>query len=135
MMLEYHVSAKRLGTHGAEATAKDARIALDTDIAGRRDAFNPAELLLAALSACMIKGAERVAPMLDFELRGLEIELHGTRQDSPPKMVSITYEITVDSDETDQRLALLHKNIRKYGTISNTLDSALSLSGTIRRKN
>jgi len=28
---------------------------------------------------------------------------------------------------------LLHKNIRKYGTVPNTLAAALALSGTIRR--
>jgi uncharacterized OsmC-like protein len=133
-MLEYSVSAKRLDDTGSEAAAGDAHIILDTGMAGRPDAFNPAELLLASLAACMIKGAERVAPMLKFDLRGLEVSLHGQRQDSPPKMLSIDYELVVDTPESDERIELLHKNIRKYGTISNTLDAALELSGTIRRK-
>jgi uncharacterized OsmC-like protein len=127
MMLEYTVSAKRLDDTGSEATARGAHIILETGMAGRPDALNPAELLLASLAACMIKGAERVAPMIKFDLRGLEVSLHGQRQDSPPKMV-------VDTSETDERIELLHKNIRKYGTISNTLDGALELSGTIKRK-
>lgn len=134
MMLEYTVSAKRLDDTGSEATAGEASIILDTGMAGRPDALNPAELLLASLAACMIKGAERVAPMIRFDLRGLEVSLHGQRQDSPPKMLAITYELVVDTSETDERIELLHKNIRKYGTISNTLDAALELSGTIRRK-
>ncbi|THH36132.1 OsmC family peroxiredoxin [Aliishimia ponticola] len=133
-MLEYNVTARRIDEHGAQAHAKDAKIVLDTDLAGREDAFNPAELLLASLSACMLKGAERVAPMLGFELRGMEIALHGVRQDSPPKMVRIEYDIVVDTDESDQRLDLLHRNIRKYGTISNTLSDVIELTGTIRRK-
>jgi uncharacterized OsmC-like protein len=49
-------------------------------------------------------------------------------------MISINYEITVDTDETETRLALLHKNLQKYGTIYNTLAGATDLSGTIRRK-
>lgn len=134
MMLRYSVSAKRLDDTGSEATAGQARIRLDTALAGRPDAFNPAELLLASLAACMIKGAERVTPMIKFDLRGLEVSLSGHRQDNPPKMVAISYELVVDTPETDERIALLHKNIRKYGTISNTLDAALELSGTIRRK-
>jgi uncharacterized OsmC-like protein len=133
-VLEYKVAARRIDSHGAEASTKEARIVLDTDMAGRPDAFNPAELLLAAVAACMIKGIERVTPMLDFQLRGVEVTLHGIRQDSPPKMVSITYELIVDTDETDQRLDLLHKNVRKYGTISNTIAEATKLQGTIRRK-
>ncbi len=133
-MLEYKVTARRIDSHGSEATTKEARITLDTDMAGRADAFNPAEMLLASLAACMLKGAERVAPMLEFDLRGMEISLHGQRQDSPPKMVRIDYEIVVDTEESDARLGLLHKNLQKYGTITNTLTEATELVGTIRRK-
>ena len=133
-MLEYHVTARRIDSHGSEAEAKAARVILDTDMAGRDDAFNPAEMLLASLAACLLKGAERVTPMLKFDLRGIEISLHGVRQDSPPKMVRIDYEIVIDTNESDQRLDLLHRNLRKYSTISNTLAEATELVGTIRRK-
>jgi uncharacterized OsmC-like protein len=133
-MLDYRVSARRIDSHGAEALCKDARIVLDTDLAGRSDAFNPAEMLLASLAACILKGTERVIPMLSFDLRGIEVALHGLRQDSPPKMIRISYEITVDTDETDARLDLLHRNLQKYGTIYNTLAGATELCGTIRRK-
>ena len=63
-MLEYEVFAQRLSAQGSVATTKCAEVALDTNLDGREDAFNPAELLLAALSACMLKGIERVTPML-----------------------------------------------------------------------
>lgn len=133
-MLEYSIHARRVDEHGSLATTKQARITLDTDLNGRDDAFNPAELFLAAVAACMIKGIERVTPMLTFELRGVEVKLHGTRQDSPPKMVSIDYEIIVDTDEDDRRLDLLHKNVRQFGTISNTVAEAVQLDGVIKRK-
>lgn len=132
-MLEYRVFASRTDSHGSEAATKDARIVLDTDMAGRTDAFNPAEMLLASLAACILKSAERVTPMLGFDLGGIEVRLHGVRQDSPPKMIRVDYEIVVDTGETDARLALLHRNIQKYGTIYNTLADAMDLSGTIRR--
>jgi uncharacterized OsmC-like protein len=132
-MLEYRVSAKRVDAHGSVAECKDATVILDTDVNGRPDAFNPAELFLAALAACMIKGIERAIPVLNFDLRGVEVRLHGVRQDSPPKMVSIDYELVVDSDESDRRLDLLHTNVRKYGTISNTVASATRLEGRILR--
>ncbi len=133
-ILEYRVSARRNNAHGSVATTKDAEVILDTDINGRPDAFNPAELFLASITACMIKGIERVTPILHFELRGVEVHLHGVRQDSPPKMVSVDYELIVDTDEDDHRLDLLHQNVRKYGTISNTVAAALKLEGSIRRK-
>jgi len=132
-MLEYRVSARRLDAHGSEATTKDARLTLDTDMKGRADAFNPAELFLASIAACMIKGIERVAPMINFPFRGVEVRLHGVRQDAPPMIVAVDYEIIVDTDEDDRRLELLHTNVRKYGTISNTVAKATKLEGTLRR--
>jgi uncharacterized OsmC-like protein len=133
-MLTYSVSAKRLDAHGSEARTKEARLTLDTDLAGRLDAFNPAELFLASIAACILKGIERVTPLLGFELAGVDVQLNGVRQDSPPRMISVTYEIVVETSETDQRLELLHKNVRKFGTISNTVAEAANLSGSIRRK-
>ncbi|MBP7649005.1 MAG: OsmC family protein [Phenylobacterium sp.] len=132
-MLTYRVNATRQDQHGSLATCKNAEVVLDTDVNGRPDAFNPAELFLASIAACMIKGIERVTPMLDFQLRGVEVRLHGVRQDTPPKMISVDYELIIDTDEDDQRLELLHKNVRKYGTISNTVAAALPLTGTIGR--
>ena len=58
-MLEYHVTARRQDQHGSLAACKGAEIVLDTDVNGRPDAFNPAELFLASIAACMIKGIER----------------------------------------------------------------------------
>jgi uncharacterized OsmC-like protein len=131
--MEYRVHARRIDAHGSLAVAKEAEVTLDTDLAGRRDAMNPVELLLAALAACMLKGIERVTPMLHFQIDGAEVRLEAVRQDVPPKLTLIRYEIFVDSAETDQRLALLHRNVLKYGTISNTLSAAVPLEGTLRR--
>ena len=131
--LTFDVAARRLDAHGSVATCKSATIRLDTDLAGTPDAFNPAELLLAALAACMIKGIERIQPMLEFQLRGVEVHVHGVRQDVPPRLEQIRYEIVVDSDESDARLALLHENVKKYGTVFNTVMPGTSLQGVLRR--
>lgn len=132
-MLQYQMTARRLDAHGAQAATKEARILLDTDPAGRRDAFNPAELLLAAVAACMMKNIERVAPMIKFDFRDAMISLVAERQDKPPRIASISYELVVDTDEEDRRLELLHQNLRKFGTISNTVAAATKFDGTIRR--
>lgn len=131
--MEFHVAARRLDAHGSVVHCKDAELVLDTDLAGRCDAFNPAELLLAALAACMLKGIERVTPILKFQLRGVEVKVHGVRCDVPPGMESIDYEIVVDTDEDDRRLELLHENVRRYGTVFNTVAPGTRLSGTLRR--
>jgi uncharacterized OsmC-like protein len=132
-MQSYTMSATRIDGHGTRMACKGAELVADTDPAGRVDAFNPAELLLASVAACMMKGIERVTPMLNFSLRGVTIQLTGERQDAPPRMTRIDYEILVDTDETDRRLELLHQNVRKYGTISNTIALAVPLKGTLGR--
>ena len=132
--LRFHVESVRLDAHASSANCKQATIALDTDLSGNVDAFNPAELLLAALTACMIKSIERVTPILKFALRGVEVTIDGVRQDVPPRMESIRYTIVVDTDETDQRLKLLHENVKKYGTIFNTVAPGTDLQGDLIRK-
>jgi uncharacterized OsmC-like protein len=131
--MKYEVSARRLDETGSLASSHGAEVRLATDMAGRKDALNPVELLLAALAACMIKGAERVLPTLKFQLDGMTVMLEADRQDSPPKLTEIRYQIEVTTPESDARLDLLHRNILKYGTISNTLAAAVPLTGTIRR--
>ncbi len=133
MKMEFNVRALRTDGHGGLALCKDASIILDTDLAGRRDAFNPAELMLAALAACMLKGIERVVPILKFKLRGVSIRLHALRQDVPPRIESIDYDIFIESDEPDRRLELLHTNVKQYGTVFNTVAPGTQLSGTLRR--
>lgn len=132
--LTYHIEARRVDAQGSLVRCKEAEVALDTDLAGNPNALNPAELLLAAVSACMIKGIERVAPILKFSFRGVTVTVDGVRQDVPPKMESITYEIVVDTDEPDHRLQLLHENVRKFGTVFNTVAPGTTLSGQLRRR-
>ena len=55
------------------------------------------------------------------------------RQDAPPKMLRIDYVILVDTDEDERKLALMHENIRKYGTIYNTVAGGTELSGVLQR--
>lgn len=131
--MKYAVKAQRVDENGSLAVAHGARVELATDLSGRKDAMNPVELLLSALAACMIKGVERVTPMLEFQLDAVEVNLEADRQDAPPKLVAIRYEIVVGTEESDRRLDLLLRNILKFGTISNTLAGAVPMTGTIRR--
>jgi len=68
-----------------------------------------------------------------LDWRGVEVRIEGVRQDSPPRLESITYELLVDTDESDRRLELLHENVRKYGTVFNTVAPGTKLEGTLHR--
>ena len=132
--ISFDVHSEWIDHKSSVSYCKVAKINLDTNLEGSSDAFNPAELLLSALSGCIIKGIERVAPIIKFEFKGIEVKLHGVRQDVPPKMESIDYEIIVNTNEPDSRLELLHKNVRQFGTVFNTVAPGTQLNGKMSRK-
>jgi uncharacterized OsmC-like protein len=89
----------------------------------------PADLLAAALAACMLKNVERFAGILPFSCRQAQIEVE--RAEPPPRIVRARYTLTIATGEPAHRLDLLHRNILRFGTITNTLAAACGLSGTI----
>lgn len=116
--------AGRLQAHGLDA---------DFDgTAGRLDDLpGPADVLSAALCACILKNVERFSHMLPFRYESASIEVTAEREEPPPRIVRVSYHLRVFTDEPPARVELLHKNIRKFGTITNTLAAACELSGTI----
>ena len=58
--LEFFVTSRRVDASGSLATCKDATLTLDTALAGRRDALNPAELLMSHPPRGVAVGATRV---------------------------------------------------------------------------
>ncbi len=133
LVTDYEITARRLDAHGSVAECKAARLLLDTDADGCADAFDPVELLLASLAGCMLKGIERIAPVLQFRWRGASVRVRAERSMRSPRLLAIHYELVVDTDETDQRLELLHRNIHKFGTVSNTLAGLTRLQGRVVR--
>lgn len=133
-MLEYAVEARRIGAHRSEVRTRAASIVLDTDAKGGAQAFNPAELLLAALAGSIVEAVEHLAATLEFEMDGVEVKVRGVRQEAPPKLGSIDYELIIDTGETDDRLELLRTNLRKFGTVTNTIVARTTLRGRVRRK-
>jgi hypothetical protein len=55
--------------------------------------------------------------VLEFEIRATRLDAHGSRA----------------LCKGDHRLELLHQNVKRYGTVFNTVASGTQLSGTIRR--
>jgi uncharacterized OsmC-like protein len=131
--MTFTVSAQRESAEQSKASGLRGSAVMDTGYGGVTAGLNPVELLLSAVAACMIKGIERVAPMINFAFTSASVELEAVRQDSPPKVESIRYVLTVATDETDERLALLHQNLMKFGTIYNTVAAGTDLAGEIRR--
>lgn len=130
-MMTFQVTANRIDGTGSSVTAKQAEIIIDTGMAGRLDALNPVELLLAALSACIIKGIERVAGTLGIEYDSVKVSLTAHRPVDEARIDDIVYVISVGTNADQAKLDLLHKNLMKFGTIYNTVKTGTNLSGSI----
>lgn len=130
-MMTFKVSAKRIDASGSLVHSKEAELVIDTSMSGRPDALNPVELLLAALSACIIKGIERVASTLGIEYRSVKVALTAHRPVDEARIEDITYVIRIGTSADQAKLDLLHKNLMKFGTIYNTVKSGTKLSGSI----
>ena len=92
----------------------------------------PAHLLASSLASCVLKNVERFSQMLPFAYSAATVEVELERTDNPPRIVRASYVLEVDTDEPAARCRLFHKNIMKFGTISNTLAAACELSGSMR---
>ncbi len=132
-ILKYEFNAKRIDASGSIAISNCAQMRLQGNHVDQADddAFNPVEFLIATVAARMVKGIERVGAALQFQLEGVQVRIHGKRRNNTPKMVDISYELIVDTQEPEYRLAVLHKDIRNY--IAATIAAAVTLIGTIRR--
>ena len=131
-MMTCEVTANRVDSAGSLVRAKQAELVIDTGHSGRQDALNPVELLLAALSACIIKGIERVAGTLGIEYESVHVALTAHRPDEEAHIDDISYVITVGTSADQGKLDLLHKNLMKFGTIYNTVKAGTRLSGEIK---
>jgi uncharacterized OsmC-like protein len=78
-----------LDSHGSLSRCKQAEILPDIDQAGNPKACNPAELLLAAGSACMIKSIERITPLISFSLRDVEVRVDGVLIEVPVMLLVV----------------------------------------------
>jgi len=58
-------------------------------------------------------------------------EVTAEREEPPPRIMRLRYRLRVVTDEPPAHVELLHRNIRKFGTITNTLAAACELTGEI----
>jgi uncharacterized OsmC-like protein len=132
-MLEYEITATVREGGRAHATANRSEVVFDAT-SGRDDVLpNPAELLLTSLAACMLKNVQRYSEILKIPYRSAKVTIHGIRNDNPPFMSEIRYRLEIDTDADERQLNTWHKNILKFGTITNTLKRACLLEGTIAK--
>jgi uncharacterized OsmC-like protein len=127
----YEVHGENVAGGTARVVARTSTIAFDGSAATGDLLPGPADLLAAALAACMLKNVERFSHILPFRYRRATVEVAVEREEPPPRIVRARYTLRVETDEPDRRVELLHRNIRTFGTITNTLALACDLQGEI----
>ena len=130
-MLEYDVQAEQVVPNVSTSRAKRAQIYFDSSPGQSEHLLNPAELLLSAFAACLLKNVERLTPILRFTYQRAAVHVHGVREDKPPRMASIDWTLTLWTDEPRTKVDLLDRNLRKQGTIYNTLAASCEVTGRI----
>ncbi len=132
-MLEYKISA--VSQKGGKAESLANKSIIEFDASNGRDTVlpNPAELLLSALAACILKNLERYSEILKYPYKTAKIKVKGERNDNPPSMKRIDYTLEVETDIDERKINNWHKNIIRFGTISNTLATACELEGVMTR--
>ncbi|HLN77868.1 MAG TPA: OsmC family protein [Nocardioidaceae bacterium] len=144
MSVVEHVATHRRGTTEYRVNARaDASGTAVIDAAGSPILFNgswesaveglpgPAELLAGAFAACLLKNLSRSKALLDFEYDGAEVDVVVEREEKPPRIVSVGYTLRVTTDEPERRVELMHKNLRKFGTVYNTLAAVCDVDGSV----
>ena len=72
---------------------------------------------------------------MEIPYRSAKITVNGVRNDNPPFMKEINYTLEINSDADERKINNWHKNIVKFGTITNTLMKACEVSGKIVKSN
>lgn len=130
--LEYRLSARAVHGGSADVTVAQTVIPLDAGWATPpTGAPGPADLLGSAFAACLLKNLARAGALLDFKYDDAQVDVILRRQDSPPKFVSVEYDLRVTTDEPERRVELVHSNLRKFGTVYNTLAAVCDVRGTV----
>lgn len=127
----YTVRAHTLSHGTSEAALGRQTLVFDTSPGGDPALPGPAEMLCAAFAACLLKNVERFSRILPFAYEEATVEVVAWRQDSPPRFTRIRYDLRMQSDEPEHRVDLLHRNLRKHGTVYNTLAATCDVDGVL----
>ncbi|GIW37401.1 MAG: hypothetical protein KatS3mg073_1546 [Meiothermus sp.] len=129
-MQTYQVRVERVDAQHARAFVRSYALELGARRADTEAGFNPVETLLAAAGACLLTSLQFVAETSRIPLDGARVELEATRQDKPPILTRIRYNLHLQSPAPQERLQQLVALAQRNSTVLQTLAQAVELEGT-----
>ena len=129
----YQVHGRSVAGRGASILADNQSIPIDATWGADEPSGlpGPAELLASAFAACVLKNVERASAMMPFRYESVEVDVQARRQDAPPMFVELEYEIRVVTVEDQRHIEMLHRNVKQFGTVFNTLAAVCEVHGTL----
>jgi len=134
-MQTYQVQVRRENAQQVIARTRTFQLTLGAKRGDETAGFNPVETLLSAMGACLLTSLAMVAELSRVPLEGMEIEVTGTRQDKPPRLVSANYHLFVETTVSDERVVRLVEMAEKNSTVYQTLSATMTVSRAVTRKN
>lgn len=132
-MPEFTIESTRAARAVGRARGKSVAIPVATLAGGCTDAFAPLELLLAAIAAGVLGGAELAAEALSFHLAAVEVRVRGTHLADVPPTLFVEYDLGIVTDEPDGRLLQFHERVRQSDSVQRLGAATSGLSGRLRR--
>ncbi len=128
----YRVTINRHGDFQGEAKAREHSLILSTKKGEARFGFNAAETLMAALGACLMTNLTSLSEKMRLHVDDIRIVIDAVRFDDPPGIVELSYVLTLESPEPEDKLRQLHELSVKWGTVTNTLLHGVEPKGVLK---
>ncbi len=119
--LEYEIKAKWDGNVGTYIQVRHFSLRTDSNTDGGDEGPLPAEMLLSALSGCLMINWGRLIKKMHLRVDDLEIEVSGWRNLSEPQLQEINYMVRVKTSEPKEKIEKVRILAEKYGTVYNTI--------------
>lgn len=81
---------------------------------------------MAALGTCNLTNINALGRKMHLQIDAARIEFDATRQDEPPVLTEIRYQLVLKSPEPPEKLTELHNLSVKWGTVTNTVINGLT---------
>lgn len=127
--MSYAVTVTWQDERRAVAAARGHELALNIKKGDGTAGFNAAETLLAALGACVLTNVNAIAAKMRLQIDDAQMRFTAVRQDEPPILTEIRYELVLGSPEPPEKLEELYRLSVKWGTVTSTLMQGLTPQG------
>lgn len=119
--LEYKAKLEWDGNVGSEVKVREFAFFIDTNTDGNNRGPNPTEMLLSAISGCLMVNWGRLIKKMRLDVKALNVEVRGWRGLEEPQLKEITYKITITTGEDEKKILRVKELAEKYGTVFNTV--------------